>query len=155
MADVTLSSIIGNGGEKTPASVNGLVGNGAFSVIIGDSLRSAAFKESLSGALTANTYKNVLSIAVPGRLLIAAAYRRDTISRQVGLKITLDGVIFYDVFDKANSSIDRGPLGAGIILQSSSIHTHNYPFKTMSVDIKSSLTETDKIAYIIVYTLDQ
>ena len=154
MADVLLSSIVGGGGEKTPATVVGLLESEQFSQIITPHISNIGVSVVFSGALTANTYKNVASVAAPGRLLFAAAYRNNTTSRSVGLRITLNGVVFYDVFDSAHTSIGRGPVGAGFI-SASGISMSNYHFNTLSVDIKSSLTETDSIRYAVVYTLDQ
>jgi len=154
MADVLLSSIVGGGGEKTPATVVGLFDTGQLSNIISNNVSVAGLNSTLSGALTANTYKNVVSVAAPGRLLVAAAYRNNTTSRSVGLRITLDGVVFYDVFDLVNTSLGRGPVGSGITVPTG-FNMSNYHFNTLSVDIKSSLTETDGIRFAILYTLDQ
>jgi len=154
MADVLLSSIVGGGGEKTPATVVGLFTDNMQTIVISSPIFQAGIAAVASGALTAGTYKNVVSVAAPGRLLFAAVYRAFAAARRVGLRITLDGVVFYDVFDSSSSTNGRGPVGAGFI-PSTGISMSNYPFNTLSVDIKSSLTETNGISYAVVYTLDQ
>ena len=153
MADVLLSSIVG-GGERTPATVVGLLSGGSASNTIHVQVGRAALEPALSGALTAGEYKNVVSVASPGRLLVATAYRNSTVSKSVGLRITLDGVVFYDVLDAASTTSGSGPIGAGII-SLNGFSLSNYHFNTLSVDIKSSVAETNGIRFAILYTLDQ
>jgi len=153
MADVLLSSIVG-GGEKTPAAVFGLIGSGELSNAMANLVTSVGLKKYSPGAMVANEYKNVLSVSGPGRLLFATAYRTTGDSQSVGLRIIIDGATFYDVLDLQDSIASRGVVGAGVI-STSGISTSNYRFNTLSIDIRSSMTATNKMAYSFAYTLDQ
>ena len=47
--------------------------------------------DKLSGALTAATYAELLSVETPGWLRLAGVYTIDSTSRTIGLKIVIDG----------------------------------------------------------------
>lgn len=107
-------------------------------------------KEVLSGALTANTLKSVLSITVPGSMPYLAAYSKDGTARTIRLVVCVDGVISPYAFDSTTSSFssaNRGVIAAGV-------QAGNYVpggpainwAASCEVFIASSLTETDKVA---------
>jgi len=95
----------------------------------------------LSGALTANVYKELYSYTGAGRVGLLQVATTDTTSRTVGLKVVIDGTTFYDEVSAATTTSSAGcPLigsGGGYDTQ---------PFyKSISISVKSSLSETDKL----------
>lgn len=111
-------------------------------------------KEILSGALTAFTLKNLLSISGAGAIKILNIYTRDATARTLRLKLSIDGVV---VFDATSNSIAVSYSGMAIVGNSyyGSDHLH-FPelmpfYSSLAVEIASSLTETDKVAIGIIY----
>lgn len=103
-------------------------------------------KNLLSGALTANTYLELVSLSTPGWLRICGVYRVDATSRTVGLKIVIDGTTVIDAVDAASGVTDKGWYAIGGGLGTSVIGLEAIRFNaSLSLQIKSSITETDKI----------
>jgi hypothetical protein len=108
-----------------------------------------------SGALTANTYKEVLSVSNPGVVYFCAVKTLDATSRTLGLKIVIDSVTVFDAVGATVAANNAWMYGIGEVLTGGtgqySSQPVAVPFKTLSVSIKSSITETDKIALGVNY----
>jgi len=113
------------------------------------SLSMTHAKATLSGALTANTYKSMVSVTGGGVLSLAAVTAVDTTSRDMAIRITLDGVVINTATTTATTVADRGAVGVGHVVMSGStpmVLPQDLPFSTSClIEIKSSLTETDKL----------
>jgi len=116
-------------------------------------------KQVLSGALTAATYKELLAISGSGVLEMAYAKAMDATSRTVGLKIIIDGTTVFDAVSGTTTTADtcvlavgnRGYFAAGI---NSYLTRGAVPFNSsLSIQAKSSLSETDKVAVGYAYRL--
>lgn len=106
-----------------------------------------------SGALTAATYKNIISISGSGVLNYLAIYAEDATSRDMYVKITLDGnlVLERSVLTNVTTGAGLTAIGSSHILVNTDsqfqIGADFVPFSNSCViAIKSSLTETDKIS---------
>jgi len=114
-------------------------------------------KKFLSGALTANTYKSVLSVTGSGCITFAGVNREDTTSRLVGIKLTIDGVIVFQSVSSAFGSDSYGiyAVGAGGYFNGSVDYAKPaspvYFNSSFSVEVSSSITETDKVSAIVNY----
>ena len=108
--------------------------------------------KNLSGALTADTYKEMVSLSDSGILRLCGAFVLDTTSRTVGLKIVIDGTTVYDHVSPAITTTSEGfysvgygaaPAGQGFAAFES------FQFNnSLSISVKSSLSETDKVGLI-------
>src|SRR5574340_415716 len=67
-----------------------------------------AEKEILSGALTANTLKTLLSISGAGALKMLTVYTKDATARTLRLKITIDGVVVFDATSNSITAANSG-----------------------------------------------
>lgn len=108
-------------------------------------------KHLLSGALTADTYSELVSISAPGSLRFCGVYRIDATSRTVGLKIVLDGVTVLADIDAALASSGTGWIGVGFAIGANNGGFEAIRFNaSLSIHVRSSVTETDKI--VLVYS---
>ena len=111
------------------------------------SLSSNNVLEQLSGSLTADTLKTMVSHTGRGRVNALVIYAKDSTSRTLRCKLTVDGVV---VFDATSNAVSGGP-GFGMIVIGGAI-TNSVEFQpidyqeSLLVEIASSLTETDKVA---------
>jgi len=107
----------------------------------------------LSGVLTADTYKSILSIpSGRGVIFRAGVKTNDSTSRTVGLKIVLDGTTVFDAISSVTAQISSGLVGIGDVVNAGP--QPPVPFNTsLDIQIKSSLTETDKISLVIMYAI--
>lgn len=104
-------------------------------------------KKLLSGALTADTYLELVSLSTPGWLRVAGVFRFDATSRSVGLKIVIDGTTVLDAADGAAGLLNGGWYGVGGGVTGATLAIEAIRFNSsLSLQIKSSITETDKIA---------
>lgn len=116
----------------------------------------AAGRELLSGPLTANTFATVLSATGQGEVPLLTCYTKDSTSRWLRMRVTVDGVV---VFNPAASAAITAS-GAGIYA-AGSVSSNGYFVQGLSiryttsfqVEVAGSLTETDKVA--IGYILHQ
>lgn len=112
-------------------------------------MHASNIKKILSGALTANTYKTLLSVTGAGVLNFMAMNAVDATSRTMTLRLTLDGgeVITRSVTTAVQY---EGAIIAGsspFSTTASGMGFDAIPFSTsMLVEVKSSVTETDKVA---------
>lgn len=104
----------------------------------------------LSGALTAATYKDMISVSGAGVLKFCAVAAVDATSRDISIRVTIDGVIVYEKTMTSIVTVDKGVVGIGAC---AAISTTDYAvtfdriaFNASAViAIKSSRTETDKL----------
>lgn len=111
-------------------------------------------KKVLSGALTAATYKEILAVSGRGILDFVAVGTTDATARTVGLKITIDGTDIFDAVSGSLSANGLGVVGVGYVLEPNNGYPGIQPCpfsSSLSIQIKSSLTETDKIAAYYIY----
>lgn len=138
---VQATKLITNGFSAGGTSMSGL----AASVSIND---ANCAKETLSGALTANTLATVLTLTGAGHVPYLAAYAKDATSRTVRMQVIVDGVTVFDATSNAITGSGTGILAAGQLgqeatgIQSTPIRFNS----TCVVKVASSLTETDKVA---------
>lgn len=110
-------------------------------------------KKSLSGSLTANTYKEMVSLSSSGWIRLCGVYCVDGTSRTLGLKIVIDGTTVFDEVSSAITTANAGIMGVGHASLSSSNYSQSslemFRFNSsLSISIKSSITETDKIVLL-------
>lgn len=106
-------------------------------------------KHLLSGALTADTYKTLVTISTRGWLRLCGVYRLDATSRTLGLKIVMDGTTVIDDVDAAATLNGLGWFGVGIHDDTFGISQEYIRFNSsLSLQVKSSLSETDKVALV-------
>src|SRR3990167_9251445 len=114
-------------------------------------------KDILSGALTADTYKEVLAITGAGAASFIGAKVADTTSRTIGLKVVVDGVTVFDATTAALTAASAGGIAVGVPSVNTgypTMPTDRIDWKTsLSVSIKSSVTETDKVSAVVAYQL--
>lgn len=141
----TLSQFLGGGKRPATSVVNYFSGGGVLSSGV------VAGKAYLSGALTANTYKEVVSVTGAGEIAFAAAGANDATPRQVGLKLVIDGVT---VFDAVSSVVSGANQGMFLGMKEGAYAMPTVLFnESFSVEVKSTLTETDKVSAHLSYTL--
>ena len=143
-----------SGGERTPANLvgaNGTVGTGGgFSTA---ALELGNVRRTLSGALTANTYKDLVSVSGAGVLKFLVSETQDATARTMHIKVTLDGVQVVERSLAAAVS-GTGTLAVGSFASNTPVGPifDALPFKTsMVIAMKSTLGETDKVAAIYNY----
>ena len=110
-------------------------------------LTATVADHTLSGALTAATYKEMLAVSGAGVLRYCAVRAVDTTSRTLGIKIVIDGTTVYDAVCTACTAENDG-------LRAFSPETlpMQLPFaSSLSIQIKSSLSETDKVGLLVDY----
>lgn len=150
MANVSLSSIKGSPGDRPPVSVNnGRVFSGSSNL---SGVENFA-QQSLSGALTAATYKDVLTLTAPGVIKFAGIRTEDATSRTITIKLTIDGAVALEQSLTTAISL-RGIYAIGQMASvSTGLTIERIPFNTLTVSLKSSLTETDKLSAFYTYDL--
>lgn len=106
----------------------------------------------LSGALTADVYKEIVSLSTSGVLRLCGVKTENGTSRTLGLKIVIDGVTVFDETSGATTVNDGGFWGVGFSTNAvggSSSYNESFKFnRSLSLQIKSSLSETDLISLI-------
>lgn len=104
-----------------------------------------------SGALVSGVYKTMLTLTAPGVIKYCGAASVGPGTRDVGLRVVIDGVVVYDWSGTSGAQFS-GPLaigaggGAGKMLD-------RVPFNTLQVQVKSSLSETDAVNLYCLYDL--
>ncbi|MFA5261330.1 MAG: hypothetical protein WC450_08895 [Candidatus Omnitrophota bacterium] len=108
-------------------------------------------KQYASGALTADTYKEILAVSGAGFVSFVAIKHVNATNRSVGIKIVVDGVTIFDAATTASAAATYGLVALGMQAQQYTwCEDTPIPFySSLSVSIKSSLTETDCIIGII------
>lgn len=113
-------------------------------------------REVLSGAVTANALATALSVTGGGEVPYLSAYTKDTTSRTVRVKVTVDGVVAFDATSSTVTTTNAGVLVVGMATFTNYITQAPAPLRfnsSLLVQIASSLSETDKVA--IAYVLNK
>jgi hypothetical protein len=132
-----------SGGVQSGITVLGSVGNNATEVVP-------------SGELTANVLATALSVTGGGEVPFLTVGTKDTTSRTVRAKVTVDGVVVFDATSSAVTILGSGMAvvgyngGAGIYVQAPAPIRFN---SSLLVEIASSRTETGKVS--ISYVLNK
>ncbi len=112
-------------------------------------------KQFLSGALTATVYKEVLAVSDSGVISWCSAYTINATARTIGLKIVIDGVTVFDAVTNSVSTTSHGIVAIGEThsMGGSTTNTLGRIFfnTSLSVQVKSSLSETNFVAMDISY----
>lgn len=141
------SSLGNSGNAPTKSVVNAFSSGGASVAGLTASATTNMAKETLSGALTANTLKTLLTVSTPGQSGYLVAYSKDTTSRTIRLRVTIDGTVVFDATSNAITVTGTGlavvASGAATAVGSSEPIRWN---SSLVVEVASSLSETDKVA---------
>ncbi len=145
----TLSQFTGGGATKS--IVNACSTNGytppAFDISVSG---TGVAKETLSGALTAGVLKNLLTISQAGDAPLLVVYSKDATVRTIRVVVVADGVTVLDSTSASFGNSGRGCLVAGAPSWNGSVYIVPGPpirwAQSLTVDVASSLSETDKIA---------
>jgi len=138
-------------GEKPPTSI--LASKSAAGVIKTVLQPSVTIGNQVnSGALTATVYKELVNITTAGWLRLCGVSTLDATSRTIGLKIVIDGVTVFDETSAAIAATSTGFFAVGsaighpgVTYVSNSLELFNFN-KSLTISVKSSLSETDKVA---------
>lgn len=137
--------------EKPPTAIVNAHSSGGASC----NLPSTTGKQVLSGALTAATLKQMVSVSGAGTFQFASAISQDGTARTVRLQVILDGVTVFDATSDNFSSSAHGvttSLNAATSGSLASYVPEQFRFKSsLVIKIASSNTETDKIALAYSY----
>jgi hypothetical protein len=147
--------MLGAAGRSPISIVNGFE-SGGKSVVC--NYLSSATKEILSGALTAGTYKELLSVTGAGVISLLCGVTVDSTSRTLGLKLVVDGATVFDAVSDTIAAVAKGIPIVGFFPGATASGTYRFisflPFhSSFAVSLKSSLTETDKLKMHIIYHL--
>lgn len=141
------STLVGSGCRPPKSIVNGHSAGGVSQAVVMEP--HSAAKKILSGALTANTLKSILTISGSGVLAMCYVTAVNATSRTMRLQIIVDGTAAFDATSGTVASEGTALIGVG---QVSAKDPSGYyyviplpiPFNTsLDVKIASSLTETD------------
>lgn len=132
-----------------PTSIVNLQSGGGGALVVANS----GAKITLSGALTANTYKEILSVTGRGVFYNLYAISMDTTSRTIGLKIVIDEVTVFDAVSGALTSASNGIAAGGCGGTYGATIIPIYFNKSLVASVKSSLSETDKVGLGHIYHL--
>ena len=123
---------------------------------VANALGQSNIRTTLSGAMTAATYKEILAVTGSGVLNFAGVAAEDATSRDLYIKVLIDGVQVCE-----RSMLTCVTAGSGVVCvgtlfydgtTSSSLTFDQIPFaSSLSIQIKSSLTETDKLLTLYHY----
>jgi len=134
-----------SGGAATRAVINLWSGGGVASVNV-HPLTANGAREVLSGALTANTLKTIVSVTNAGQIPYLSAFAKNTTSRTIRLVVICDGVTVFDATTGAITVANTGLMASGT---SSAAIRFN---ASCVIQVASSLTETDNLAVGYVLT---
>ena len=104
-------------------------------------------RQTLSGALTANTYKTIVSVTGQGILKFCGVASVDATTRTQSIRITIDGVVVCEKSVAGVNAINKGIVAVGGLVDSTSVARFDrLAFNTsLLVEVKSNITETDKL----------
>ena len=144
------------GGSRPPAALVNAFSSGSPAGIE----MARLGREYLSGALTANVLANPTGLSTvtgSGVLKYVALYTKNTTSRTLRLRLTIDGVVVFDSTSAAIAATNTGIVAVGALavlsLGGSNIAClEAIPFNSsFQIQVASSLTETDNIAVALAY----
>jgi len=134
-----------------PKSIVNAFSSGGRSTTITNTVGAGPAKYTLSGALTAGVYKELITSTGPGILKICGIASMDATARTISLKVILDGATVFDAPTDAIAAANTGLYAVGFI----TFYTAGAPFlepetgyvynSSMGWWVKSSLSETDKV----------
>lgn len=135
------------GAPATRSIVNAYSSGGSQAATIQAAAAGNNAREVLSGALTANTLKDIVSITGSGQIDYLAAYTKNTTSRTVRLVVILDGVTVFDATSNAIVATNYGLPAVGQNVGGAWARSAPIRFNASCViRVASSLTETDFVA---------
>ena len=109
--------------------------------------------KTLSGALTAGTLKTLLTVSGAGLIKLSAVYAVDTTARTMRLQLTIDGVVVFNVTSGSCVTANAGMYAVGNMnTGTGSEIVENVVFNSsLTIEVASSLSETDKVGIITHY----
>lgn len=137
------------GGLRPPKSIVNYFSAGSMQAENLGPTAEAVHKKYLSGAVTANTYKEILAISGSGIVDLAAVAAEDATSRTVGIKVVIDGITAFDAISGTVAGTNVGIIAIGHWFPVSTYSVLPDPIcfnVSLSISIKSSISETDKIS---------
>ena len=144
------------GGSRPPKSlINAFSSSGATCIFINYGTPDA-LKQTLTGAVVANTLKTVLSITGAGEINFAGVVSNDTTSRTHRMKVTIDGYVVFDATSAACIASSKGVVAIGLV----SPITSGIPVQVLDkvvfnssflIEYASSISETDKSTLVTSY----
>ena len=140
------------GGTGTATSTQDAWGTANLIARPGQNLRLT-----LSGALTAATYKEIVAVTGAGVLNFAGVYAVDTTSRDIYIKVLIDGVqvVERSILTVVTTGVGPVCVGSTQYDNTNGVASHTFdqiPYtSSLSIQIKSSLTETDKLTLAAYY----
>lgn len=144
-----------SGGSPTTSIVNFYSSGGVNSEQqVGASAVNGA-REVLSGALTAATLATALAVTGAGEVPALSIFTKNSTSRTLRLRVTVDGTVVFDSTSNAITSSGYGMVAVGTA-ETAGMRPAPSPIKfnaSLLVEIASSLSETDLIA--IAYILNK
>jgi len=152
-----LSQFFGAGALKPRSIVNAFSSGGTYTQLsnINAGAIPSAVPSFLSGAVTANTLKTALSIIGRGAISLLGLTTKDTTSRSIRLKLTLDGVVVFDSTYTAVNAADSTMYAVGLCLSGGTPALVNemplFFDSSCLAEFSSSITETDKQALTYIY----
>ena len=144
-----MSSVIG-GARSAKSIVNACSSGGV--VLQGIGLDSA--RQIYCGAVTANTWKTVLSVSSGGFVEWISAAQTDSTSRTIGLRVTIDGTVVFSATAPTAGGNGWGILAVGGYKSgNSNLYQLGYVEfgSSLLVEVQSSITESDRVATYIHY----
>lgn len=117
-------------------------------------------KNTLSGALNAGVYSQIVSVTGSGVVDVIAVKREDGTSRTIGCKVVVDGNTVFDASDATTASAGAGfwVVNNGTFYNDAGTTPFSAPqnqsfcfYSSLVISVKSSLTETDKVSLYTQY----
>lgn len=145
------TATLGLGGNPATTSVSNLFVAGGTSVANINAQTTHGGIEVLSGALSAGVFAAVPGMSFTGRgsIPLLSCYAKDTTSRTLRMRVTVDGVaVFTSAASNAITVANTGIYAAGEFT-GTGYFGQGYPIRFNSsclVEVASSLGETDKVA---------
>jgi len=137
-------------------STRALFSKFAISATAGTAITTSAFAiATLSGAMTATTLKNFLSVSgVGGEMSFLTIRTTDATARTIRVVLTIDGIP-YDFTSASISTSGNGVVLAGINSGTGGIQIPNIKWKsTFVIEVASSVSETDKLIIEWIYNTE-
>lgn len=110
-------------------------------------------REVLCGAVSAATLKTLLDVTGQGEVPYLVAHTKDTTSRTVRCRVTVDGIVIFDATTGAITTNNTGLIVSGTTAANNTAGSNQfgngYPISfnaSLLVEIASSLNETDGVA---------
>ncbi len=129
-----------------------VAGFGAVAMFSAGQAQTAGLKTSLSGAMTANTLKTLLSLTGGGIVSALSLTTADATARTMRLKISVDGVAIFDYTSASIGTSNTGVHISGPFSTTAPFVPDQLLFTTsFVVEAASNLTETDKFNFFTKY----